>query len=76
MFILKLHNPKTITLEMSIFGCKVSIVVFYSPCFRTFSDKPCESVHTQKTRQLFLKPESDFWMVMVCWFLSLFFTLV
>ena len=28
LFILKLHNPKTITLEMSIFGCKVSIVVF------------------------------------------------
>ena len=36
--------------------------IFYD---RTFSDKPCDSVHTQKNRQLFYQPEKGFWMVMV-----------
>ncbi|XP_046854932.1 vacuolar fusion protein CCZ1 homolog [Xenia sp. Carnegie-2017] len=27
-------------------------------------DKPCESLHTQKTRQVFYEPETDFWMIM------------
>ncbi|KAH3863474.1 vacuolar fusion protein CCZ1 homolog [Dreissena polymorpha] len=31
---------------------------------RTFSDKPCETLHTQKTRQVYFQPEKDFWMVM------------
>ncbi|XP_062573305.1 vacuolar fusion protein CCZ1 homolog [Saccostrea cucullata] len=31
---------------------------------RTFSDKPCQSLHTTKRRQLFLEPEKDFWMIM------------
>lgn len=30
----------------------------------TFSDKPCESVHTQKTRQIYFEPEKEFWVVM------------
>ncbi|XP_074648417.1 vacuolar fusion protein CCZ1 homolog [Tubulanus polymorphus] len=30
----------------------------------TFSDKPCQSVHSQKRRQIFYEPEKDFWMVM------------
>lgn len=30
----------------------------------TFSDKPCQSLHTQKTRQIFLEPEKDFRIVM------------
>ncbi|KAK3090405.1 hypothetical protein FSP39_011589 [Pinctada imbricata] len=30
----------------------------------TFSDKPCQSMHTQKMRHLFLEPEKDFWAVM------------
>ncbi|XP_064603975.1 vacuolar fusion protein CCZ1 homolog [Liolophura sinensis] len=30
----------------------------------TFSDKPCESLHTMKTRQLFLEAEKDFWVIM------------
>ncbi|XP_048575967.1 vacuolar fusion protein CCZ1 homolog isoform X2 [Nematostella vectensis] len=27
-------------------------------------DKPCESLHTQKSRQIFYQPEPDFWMIM------------
>ncbi|KAI8797551.1 vacuolar fusion protein CCZ1 [Biomphalaria glabrata] len=30
----------------------------------TFSDKPCQSLHTQKTRQVFYEPEQCFWIVM------------
>lgn len=30
----------------------------------TFSDKPCQSVHNQKSRQLFFEPEPCFWMMM------------
>lgn len=33
--------------------------------FRTFTDFPCESLHTQKTKQFYFKPEQDFWIVMV-----------
>ena len=34
--------------------------------YRTFSpDKPCSSLHTQKTRQVFFEAEPDFWMIMV-----------
>ena len=38
--------------------------------FRTFSDAPTETLHTQKNRQIFFEPEKDFWMIMVS-FLSL-----
>ncbi|KAM7430052.1 vacuolar fusion protein ccz1 [Porites harrisoni] len=32
---------------------------------QTFSpDKPCSSLHTQKTRQVFFEAEPDFWMIM------------
>lgn len=41
-------------------GLAEAIVQFSS----TFSDIPCQSVHTQKTRQVFLEPEKDFWMTM------------
>lgn len=27
-------------------------------------EKPCESVHTQKTRQVFYQPENEYWMIM------------
>ncbi|XP_071493364.1 vacuolar fusion protein CCZ1 homolog [Diadema antillarum] len=27
-------------------------------------DKPCQSMHTQKTRQLYLHPEEEFWIIM------------
>lgn len=30
----------------------------------TFTDTPCNTVHTQKTRQLFYSPEKDFWIIM------------
>uniref|UniRef100_K1PLK1 Uncharacterized protein n=1 Tax=Magallana gigas TaxID=29159 RepID=K1PLK1_MAGGI len=30
----------------------------------TFSNKPCQSLHTTKRRQLFLEAEKDFWMIM------------
>lgn len=30
----------------------------------TFSNKPCQSLHTTKRRQLFLETEKDFWMIM------------
>lgn len=33
--------------------------------YRTFSNKPCQSLHTTKRRQLFLEAEKDFWMIMV-----------
>ena len=33
--------------------------------FRTFSDAPTETLHTQKNRQIFFEPEKDFWMIMV-----------
>ena len=33
---------------------------------KTFtSDKPCESVHTQRLRQVFYEPEPHMWMVLV-----------
>lgn len=32
---------------------------------RTFTDKDTDSLHTQKTRQLFYQPEEDFWLIMV-----------
>jgi len=30
----------------------------------TFTEKQCQSIHTQKTRQLFYQPEKDFWLIM------------
>lgn len=30
----------------------------------TFSPRSCEALHTQKTRQIFLQPETDFWLVL------------
>ncbi|KAF8774440.1 vacuolar fusion protein CCZ1 homolog [Argiope bruennichi] len=30
----------------------------------TFGTSPCEALHTQKTKQVFLEPEPGFWMVM------------
>ncbi|GIX67544.1 vacuolar fusion protein CCZ1 homolog [Caerostris darwini] len=31
----------------------------------TFGTSPCEALHTQKTKQVFLEPEPGFWMVMI-----------
>ncbi|XP_035222131.1 vacuolar fusion protein CCZ1 homolog, partial [Stegodyphus dumicola] len=31
---------------------------------RTFGTTSCEALHTQKTKQVFIEPESGFWMVM------------
>lgn len=34
--------------------------------FRNFCpDKPCESLHTQKTRQVFFEAEPNYWMILV-----------
>lgn len=27
--------------------------------------EPCESLHTQKQKQIFIEPEKDFWFIMV-----------
>uniref|UniRef100_A0A0B7A1T9 CCZ1/INTU/HSP4 first Longin domain-containing protein n=1 Tax=Arion vulgaris TaxID=1028688 RepID=A0A0B7A1T9_9EUPU len=31
----------------------------------TFSDKPCQTLHTQKSRYVFFEPEPSFWMIML-----------
>ena len=45
---------------------------FFVSYFRSFTEKPCRSLHTQKNRQIFLQPEPDFWMIMVggAWLLA------
>ncbi|XP_041362737.1 vacuolar fusion protein CCZ1 homolog [Gigantopelta aegis] len=56
------YYPKNMDIDTQIknIGLSEAIVKFSE----TFSDKPCECVHTQKTRQLFLEPEPEFWMAM------------
>ncbi|XP_046370029.2 vacuolar fusion protein CCZ1 homolog [Haliotis rufescens] len=56
------YHPSTSDIDTKIknIGLSEAIVKFTE----TFSDKPCESVHTLKTRQLFLEPEPNFWMVL------------
>ncbi|XP_060572399.1 vacuolar fusion protein CCZ1 homolog [Ruditapes philippinarum] len=56
------YFPKNTDIDTQIktIGLCEAIVTFT----HTFSDRPCESLHTQKTRQLFFQPEKDFWMVM------------
>lgn len=56
------YYPKNTDIDTQIkhVGLCEAIVTFT----QTFTDKPCESLHTQKTRQLFFQPETDFWMVM------------
>lgn len=55
--------PPSVNLDHQIrtIGLSEAVVQFadeFSP------SKPCESVHTQKTRQIYLNPEPDFWIVM------------
>lgn len=56
------YYPKSVDVDTKIknVGLCEAIVTFT----QTFTDKPCEALHTQKTRQVFFQPEKDFWMVM------------
>lgn len=56
------YHPKSTDIDSKIkhVGLCEAIVQFSV----TFSDQPCNSVHTQKTRQLFFEPEPKFWMIM------------
>ncbi|XP_077980451.1 vacuolar fusion protein CCZ1 homolog [Glandiceps talaboti] len=56
------YHPADTNIDTKIkaVGLSEAIVKFTE----TFSEKPCEALHTQKTRQVFLQPEEDFWMVM------------
>ncbi|XP_052814392.1 vacuolar fusion protein CCZ1 homolog isoform X2 [Mya arenaria] len=56
------YYPKTEDIDTKIkkVGLCEALVTF--AC--TFTDKPCEALHTQKTRQVFLQPEKDFWFIM------------
>lgn len=56
------YYPKNTDIDTKIknIGLCEAIVTFT----QTFTDKPCESLHTQKTRQIFYQAEKDFWMVM------------
>jgi hypothetical protein len=56
------YHPSSAALDTKIkhIGLSEAIVRF----IETFTDSPCESLHTQKTRQLFYQAEKDYWMVM------------
>lgn len=56
------YYPPEVDIDTKIkrIGLSEAIVKFSE----TFSDKPCQSLHTQKTRQVFYEPESCFWMIM------------
>ncbi|XP_063221462.1 vacuolar fusion protein CCZ1 homolog isoform X1 [Bacillus rossius redtenbacheri] len=60
--ILYYFPPKTeVDTQMKNVGLSEAIIKFTD----TFSpDQPCESLHTQKSRQLLYQPEPGFWMVM------------
>ncbi|XP_065831674.1 vacuolar fusion protein CCZ1 homolog [Oscarella lobularis] len=55
--------PDDVSLDTKIrnLGLSEAMVKFTE----TFSpDRPCDSVHTQRKRQLFFQPEPDYWMIM------------
>ncbi|XP_041474181.1 vacuolar fusion protein CCZ1 homolog [Lytechinus variegatus] len=57
------YHPSNIPLDMQTrhIGLCMGVIMFTE----TFDpDKPCHSMHTQKTRQLYLHPEEDFWVIM------------
>ncbi|KAL4239339.1 vacuolar fusion protein ccz1 [Mactra antiquata] len=56
------YYPKNADIDTKIkhVGLCEAIITFT----QTFTDKPCETLHTQKTREIFFQPERDFWMVM------------
>lgn len=56
------YHPKSNDIDTQIkqVGLCEAVVKFTE----TFSDKPCNSIHTQKTRQSFFEPEPEFWMIM------------
>lgn len=54
--------PKDVDIDTQI--KQVGLCEAIATFTRTFSDKPCESLHTQKKRQLFYQPEKDFWLIM------------
>lgn len=56
------YFPEEVDIDTKVknVGLAEAIVQFTS----TFSDLPCQSIHMQKTRQLFLEPEPGFWMAM------------
>lgn len=57
------YFPKKIDLDTKIkqIGLSEAIVQFT----KTFSDRPCQSLHTQKHRHIFYEPEKSFWMVVI-----------
>ncbi|XP_006814751.2 vacuolar fusion protein CCZ1 homolog [Saccoglossus kowalevskii] len=58
--ILFFHPPDaSIDTKIKAVGLCEALVKFTE----TFSDQPCESLHTLKTRQVFFQAEKDFWMV-------------
>ncbi|KAL5018025.1 hypothetical protein ScPMuIL_003747 [Solemya velum] len=54
------YHPKNVDIDTKIkqVGLSEAIIKFTE----TFTDKPCESLHTQKARQVFFEAEKDFWM--------------
>ncbi|KAL3878000.1 hypothetical protein ACJMK2_035641 [Sinanodonta woodiana] len=56
------YYPKNVDTDTKIkqIGLCEAIVQFTG----TFSDQPCESLHTQKHRQILLEPEKNFWVTM------------
>ncbi|XP_033735365.1 vacuolar fusion protein CCZ1 homolog [Pecten maximus] len=56
------YHPKSNDIDTRIkqVGLCEAVVKFTE----TFADKSCNSIHTQKTRQLFYEPEPEFWMIM------------
>ncbi|ESO10135.1 hypothetical protein HELRODRAFT_185317 [Helobdella robusta] len=55
-------HPSSTSLDakIKVIGLSEAIIRF----METFTESPCESLHTQKTRQLYFRPENDFWIVM------------
>ncbi|KAF6041470.1 hypothetical protein EB796_000216 [Bugula neritina] len=46
--------------------CKdVGLVEAMIKFVETFTNSPCQAVHTQKQRHLYYQPEKNFWMVLV-----------
>eukprot|EP00057_Strongylocentrotus_purpuratus_P014991 XP_011669465.1 PREDICTED: vacuolar fusion protein CCZ1 homolog [Strongylocentrotus purpuratus] len=57
------YHPSNIPVDMQTrhIGLCMGVIMFTE----TFDpDKPCHSMHTQKTRQLYLHPEEDFWVIL------------
>lgn len=57
------YHPSDLDLDTQVkrIGLSEAVTRFTA----TFSDQPCQSMHTQQTRQVFFEPEPCFWMVMV-----------